>query len=101
EFLLNVSDNVHAWWVWADRALFDDDGNIVEIQGIGRDNTEVHNARQQMYQSSKMATLGQMATGVAHEISQPLTVMHMALANILNRLDSIDVIDPKYLLDML
>ena len=100
EFLLNVSDNVHAWWVWADRALFDD-GNIVEIQGIGRDNTEVHNARQQMYQSSKMATLGQMATGVAHEISQPLTVMHMALANILKRLASTDVIDPKYLLDKL
>lgn len=101
EMLLNLSENVHVWWVWSDRALFDEDGNLVEIQGVGRDNTEVHNARQQIYQSSKMATLGEMATGLAHEISQPLTVMHMALTNILKRLDSSEAIDPKYLLDKL
>lgn len=101
EMLLNLSENVHVWWVWSDRALFDEEGNIIEIQGVGRDNTEIHNARQQIYQSSKMATLGEMATGLAHEISQPLTVMHMALTNILKRLDSSESIDPQYLFDKL
>lgn len=101
ELLLNLSENVHAWWVWSDRALFDEQGRIIEIQSVGRDNTEVHNARQQVYQSAKMATLGEMATGLAHEISQPLTVMRMALTNILKRLAGADAMDPKYLLDKL
>lgn len=101
ELLLNLSENVHAWWVWSDRALFDEHGRIIEIQSVGRDNTEVHNARQQVYQSSKMATLGEMATGLAHEISQPLTVMRMALTNILKRLAATDPMDPQYLLDKL
>lgn len=101
ELLLNISENVHAWWMWSDRALFDEHGHIIEIQSVGRDNTEVHNARQQVYQSSKMATLGEMATGLAHEISQPLTVMRMALTNILKRLAGADPMDPQYLLDKL
>lgn len=101
EILLQLSENVHAWWVWSDRALFDAEGNIVEIQGVGRDNTEVQNARQQIYQSSKMATLGEMAMGLAHEISQPLTVMQMALTNVLKRLNTADCIDTQYLTDKL
>ena len=33
---------------------------------------------QQLLQSSKMATVGEMATGVAHELNQPLNVIKMA-----------------------
>jgi histidine kinase len=33
---------------------------------------------QQLIQASKMATLGEMATGIAHELNQPLTVMKTA-----------------------
>jgi len=33
---------------------------------------------QQLIQSSKMATLGEMATGVAHELNQPLSVINSA-----------------------
>jgi histidine kinase len=35
-------------------------------------------AEQQVIQSSKMATLGEMATGMAHELNQPLTVIRTA-----------------------
>jgi len=35
-------------------------------------------AEQQLIQSSKMATLGEMATGVAHELNQPLSVIKTA-----------------------
>lgn len=101
ELTLNISENVKAWWVWSDRALFDEQGHLIEIQSVGRDNTEVHNARQQMYQSSKMATLGEMATGLAHEISQPLTVMRMVLTNVLKRLNSLAPLDPQYVLNKL
>ena len=58
---------------------------------MGRDNTEVRRSQQQLTQSAKMATLGEMATGLAHEINQPLNVMHMAVVNVLKRLGNGDV----------
>ena len=40
-----------------------------------RDVTKRVEAELQLIQASKMATLGEMATGVAHELNQPLTVI--------------------------
>jgi histidine kinase len=42
------------------------------------DITERIQAEQQLMQASKMATLGEMATGVAHELNQPLSVIKTA-----------------------
>ncbi|PAU88172.1 PAS domain-containing sensor histidine kinase [Pseudomonas sp. WN033] len=100
ELCMHLPGRAHAWWVWSDRGLFDAQGRLVEIQAVGRDNTEVHQARQQLYQSAKMATLGEMATGLAHEINQPLNVMRMALANMFKRLES-DSLTPDYLREKL
>jgi C4-dicarboxylate-specific signal transduction histidine kinase len=47
-----------------------------------------------------MATLGEMATGLAHEINQPLNVMRMAIVNVLKRLGNGDV-QVDYLTDKL
>ena len=47
-----------------------------------------------------MATLGEMATGLAHEINQPLNVMRMAIVNVLKRLNNGDV-QVDYLIDKL
>jgi histidine kinase len=41
------------------------------------DVTERIEAEQQVIQANKMATLGEMATGVAHELNQPLSVIQM------------------------
>jgi len=35
-----LADGRVRWVEWKDRALFDDDGNIIEYQGVGRDITE-------------------------------------------------------------
>jgi C4-dicarboxylate-specific signal transduction histidine kinase len=67
---------------------------------VGRDNTEVRRSQQQLTQSAKMATLGEMATGLAHEINQPLNVMRMAIVNVLKRLANGDV-QVDYLIDKL
>ena len=40
-----------------------------------RDITQRLETEQQLIQASKMATLGEMATGVAHELNQPLSVI--------------------------
>lgn len=42
------------------------------------DETKRLEAEQQLIQASKMATLGEMATGVAHELNQPLAVIKTA-----------------------
>ena len=82
EFALELPGRRRVRWAWVERGLFDSDGQLREVQAVGRDDTEVHNAREQLYQSAKMATLGEMATGLAHEMNQPLTVMRMALNNL-------------------
>lgn len=48
---------------------------------------------QQLIQASKMATLGEMATGVAHELNQPLSVIKMASGFYLKKLESGEPID--------
>ena len=86
EISLALPGREHAWWVWSDRGVFDAHGTLLEVQAVGRDNTEVRRSQQQLTQSAKMATLGEMATGLAHEINQPLNVMRMAIVNVLKRL---------------
>ncbi|MCO5786846.1 PAS domain-containing sensor histidine kinase [Pseudomonas sp. G11-1] len=91
ELLLHLPGNRRAWWVWTARGMFDDSGQLIEVQAVGRDDTEIHDAREQLYQGAKMATLGEMATGLAHEMNQPLTVMRMALTNLVKRLAKDDL----------
>lgn len=100
EINLRLPGREHAWWVWSDRGVFDEHGTLIEIQAVGRDNTEVRRSQQQLTQSAKMATLGEMATGLAHEINQPLNVMRMAIVNVLKRLSNGDV-QIDYLTDKL
>jgi hypothetical protein len=88
EINLQLPGREHAWWVWSDRGVFDALGHLIEVQAVGRDNTEVRRTQQQLTQSAKMATLGEMATGLAHEINQPLNVMRMAIVNVLKRLSN-------------
>lgn len=100
EINLQLPGREHAWWVWSDRGVFDEQGRLLEVQAVGRDNTEVRRSQQQLTQSAKMATLGEMATGLAHEINQPLNVMRMAIVNVLKRLNNGDV-QVDYLIDKL
>ncbi len=44
-------------------------------------------AEQQLFQASKMATLGEMATGVAHELNQPLSVIKTASSFFMKKVD--------------
>ena len=49
------------------------DGEIDSVIGIGRDMTQVKALEEQVIQSEKLATLGQLAAGVVHELNNPLT----------------------------
>lgn len=57
-------------------------------------------AEQQLIQASKMATLGEMATGVAHELNQPLSVIKTASSYFMRKLRRDEPIDNPILMTM-
>jgi PAS domain S-box-containing protein len=86
-------------------------GQIVGVVGVGQDITELNKVRaeqenerkeaaDQIIHASKLATLGEMSTSVAHELNQPLSVIRMAAGNIRRKLSK-GIIDPQYLNDKL
>ncbi|WP_431267175.1 ATP-binding protein [Dankookia sp. P2] len=56
------------------------DGQI-ELVGYLADITEQREALSAMVNSAKLATLGEMATGLAHELNQPVSIMALAAEN--------------------
>jgi len=51
------------------------------VISLTSDITEIKESQAQVIQASKLATLGEMATSVAHELNQPLNVIRMAAGN--------------------
>ena len=58
-------------------------------------------AEQQLIQASKMATLGEMATGVAHELNQPLSVIKTASSFSIKKLNKEEKIAEDTLFNLL
>lgn len=75
-------------WI-ADVAVLvrDAEGQPREIVGVVLDVTNRKLADLRMQQSAKLINLGQMATGLAHELNQPLNVIGMAAENAMFALD--------------
>lgn len=55
--------------------LTDAEGKIIGIVASARDVTESKRLEQQLLQSEKLAAIGQMVSGVAHELNNPLTAV--------------------------
>ena len=86
-------------------------GQIIGVVGVGQDITELNSVRAeqererkesaaQIIQASKLATLGEMATSVAHELNQPLSIIRMAAGNTRRRMSK-NTAGPEYLIDKL
>jgi two-component system NtrC family sensor kinase len=55
--------------------LFDETGKIDGVVMSGRDVTEMKRLEEQLIQAEKLAAMGQMLAGVAHELNNPLTAI--------------------------
>jgi PAS domain S-box-containing protein len=71
-----------AWHEWNDHVIRDSDGRIIELQGIGRDITELKRAkrdardrRREVAHLTRVANLGELSGALAHELNQPLTAI--------------------------
>lgn len=56
-------------------AIFDKNGFMSGCEGVAKDMTRLRNMTDQLIRQEKMASVGQMAAGVAHEINTPLGVI--------------------------
>ncbi|MFT5224449.1 MAG: PAS domain S-box-containing protein [Polaribacter sp.] len=75
-------------------------GKIIGVVGVGQDITELKQTQSQVIQSSKLASLGEMATSVAHELNQPLNTIRMAASNIADMIE-FKTVTPEYLIKKL
>jgi PAS domain S-box-containing protein len=66
-----------AWRVFraSARPLHDEEGRITGVIASARDITEQQRLQQQLIQSERLAAMGQMIAGVAHELNNPLTAI--------------------------
>ncbi|MGH7250852.1 MAG: PAS domain S-box protein [Nitrospiraceae bacterium] len=65
--------------------LRDPDGRIEGVLGIARDITDTKKLEQQIRNSEKLASIGKLAAGVAHEINNPLGGILNCLYNLRKR----------------
>lgn len=76
---------------WVFSPMRDDQGRISGIVGVGRDLTERRKFEQQLLQSQKLAALGIMAGGIAHEVRTPLAISSSAAQFLME-----DDIEPEF-----
>jgi len=64
--------------------LEDADSKVIGLVGMTQDITEFHKSRDQLIQSDKLAAIGTLAAGVAHEINNPIGYINSNL-NTMNK----------------
>ncbi len=70
---------------WVCSPMKDDQGHTVGVVAVGRDETQQRQMEMQLVQSQKLAALGVMAGGIAHEIRNPLAICSSAAQFLLER----------------
>lgn len=70
------------------------DGSIVAVGSTGIEITKYKHMQAQLIQASKLSTLGEMSTGMAHELSQPLNIIHMISESLMETIDDGDISVP-------
>lgn len=68
-------DGTHFWANSTIVPLKDDEDRIINLLSIFHDITQIKEAEAQLIYSSKLVAIGEMSSGIAHEINNPLSVI--------------------------
>ncbi len=86
EYRVRHADGSWHWHAASVAPVLGPSGDVVSVVGISRDISEqkkseeaISRMRVKLVQSDKLATLGEMATGMAHEINQPLNAIGLIM----------------------
>jgi len=70
---------------WGFGGIRNDKRKVIGLMGVGRDLTERREMELKLLQTERLASLGQLSAGVAHEINNPLGVIATSVDTLLGR----------------
>ena len=100
---VKLADGKPAYFSTFKSPLFDDDGQKIGIVGVSRDITKEHVLQEELdsqhaliIQQSRLASMGEMISNIAHQWRQPLNALGLLLQNIENAYE-MDILDKEYI----
>lgn len=78
-------------------SIYDDEGNFIRTFSILRDIREIKDLQRSLVHAGRLAAIGELSSGVAHDINNPLTVILLANEMVLRELKKQDI-EPDSLL---
>ncbi len=74
--------------VWSIAPVGRSGGPIEAVVGIGQDQSKIDALQQQIIRSERLATLGELAAGVVHELNNPLTSITVYAEYLMRKLEA-------------
>ncbi|MBN2301902.1 MAG: PAS domain S-box protein [Lentisphaerae bacterium] len=71
-------------------SIYDDEGNFLRTFSILRDIREIKELQQSLVHAGRLAAIGELASGVAHDINNPLTVILLSNEMVLKETERMD-----------
>ncbi len=78
-------------------SIYDDNNRFIRTFSILRDLREIKELQQKLVHAGRLAAIGELASGVAHDINNPLTVIGLANDMALSELRNADALSVKTL----